>query len=255
MELKEAKDFKEAYLSWLHENISVTEMGDYFRIITPFLDRYNDHLILYAKEEQGIYTLTDDGYVINELALAGAEPSSGRRLKLLNEIVAGYGVKVEKDELVVTATPRDFAQKKHMLLQAMMTVDDLFMTSRSRVSSLFFEEIAQFLSHHDVRYSESLQLAGLSGLSHKVDFLIPSSKKAPERMVKAINSPTRTNIESVLFTYSDVKETRKQDLKLVVFLNDREASVSDSLLGALETYSALPIPWSQKEKHVQELVA
>ena len=242
-------------MSWLHENISVTEMGDYFRIITPFLDRYNDHLILYAKEEQGIYTLTDDGYIINELALAGAEPSSGRRLKLLDAIVAGYGVKVEKDELMVTATPKDFAQKKHMLLQAMMTVDDLFMTSRSRVASLFFEEIAQFLSNHDVRYSESLQFAGLSGLSHKVDFLIPSSKKAPERMVKGINSPTRTNIESVLFTYSDVKETRKQDLKLVVFLNDREAPVSDSLLGALETYSALPIPWSQKEKHVQELVA
>ncbi len=50
----------EAYLDWLRETIRVEEVGDYLQISTPFLDRHNDYVQIYALPNDGRIRLTDD---------------------------------------------------------------------------------------------------------------------------------------------------------------------------------------------------
>jgi hypothetical protein len=98
-------------------------------------------------------------------------------------------VREERGELFVEASEEHFAQKKHVLLQAMIAVNDMFMTSKHRVATLFLEDVSRFLDSHDVRYSPNVEFTGKTGFVHRFDFLIPKSKKRPERLIRAINHP------------------------------------------------------------------
>ena len=69
--MKEAEQFKESYLSWLNGKLVASNVGEYIRIDAPFLDRHNDFITLYVKPENGGYLLTDDGFTIGDLLMAG----------------------------------------------------------------------------------------------------------------------------------------------------------------------------------------
>ena len=66
------------------------------------------------------------------------------------------GVELSNEELVVRTTHRDFARKKHALLQAITSIGDLFYTSSSNIISLFLEEVQAWLSAKDIRFTEYL---------------------------------------------------------------------------------------------------
>ena len=44
-------ELKEKYINWLEDEIIVNEIEDCIEITSPFLDRYNDYLQVYAKKE------------------------------------------------------------------------------------------------------------------------------------------------------------------------------------------------------------
>jgi len=136
-----AQDLVTAYLEWLKDNMSVREVEGWVEISTPFLDRHNDYLQIYVRADGDQLTLTDDSYVIQDLLGSGCDVSTPRRRELLERIVHAFGIQVENDELTVRATKANFAQRKHSLLQAMLSVNDLFLTSRSTVRTLFIEEV------------------------------------------------------------------------------------------------------------------
>jgi len=52
------------YVAWLKDKTSLRQLEDWIEITTPYLDRHNDHLQIYAKRLNGGYLLTDDGYVL-----------------------------------------------------------------------------------------------------------------------------------------------------------------------------------------------
>src|SRR4029077_11049013 len=52
------------YLVWLKDTTSLREVNDWVEITTPYLDRHNDFLQIYAPRENGGYTLTDDGFIM-----------------------------------------------------------------------------------------------------------------------------------------------------------------------------------------------
>src|SRR5690606_18607791 len=112
---------------------------------------------------------------------------------------------------VVRARLGDIPRRKHALVQAMLAVGDLYVVSRQSVSSFFLEDVAKFLEERDVRFSRNVQFTGKSGFVHSFDFLIPKSKKAPERLVRAISRADRQNIMPVLFAWQDSKAVRSED--------------------------------------------
>lgn len=249
------QDLVASYLHWLKDNITTRAVdGDWVQISTPFLDRHNDYMQIYVKADGSHLTLSDDGYVLSDLVASGCDVSTPRRKELLEQIVRGFGVNLSDDELTVSATMDSFAQRKHSLLQAMVSVNDLFLTSRHTVRGLFLEELEEFLTQNNIRYVPSVQMAGRSGLSHTFDYVIPGWQKAPERILKAINNPTKDKVQSMLFAWSDIREVRKSS-KLLAMVNDRERPLSKGLVAACEGQGVEVVPWSARTGHLATLSA
>ena len=49
---------------------------------TPYLDRHNDQLQIYATKTNGHFALTDDGYIIQDLQSSGCDLKTERRRTL-----------------------------------------------------------------------------------------------------------------------------------------------------------------------------
>ena len=244
------------YTLWLKDKTVLKQIdADWLKIVTPHLDRHNDCLQLYIRKEGNGYLLTDDGYVINDLINAGCALDTPKREELLGLTLAGFGVQRSGEELLIKATNDNFSLKKHNIIQAMLAVNDLFYLASPTVSSLFFEDVEKWLDLCEVRYSPKIKFTGKTGYDHMFDFVIPKSRKEPERILQAINRPQKDSAEALVFKWMDTKETRSPDSKLFAFLNNSSVNVSPAVIEALKNYEAIPVLWTDRESMQDKLVA
>lgn len=253
--INEVQKLLDDYLLWLKDKTVLRQIKDWIEITTPYLDRHNDYLQIYAKRENGGFLLNDDGYIIEDLKSSGCELETKKRRELLQLTLNGFGVKLEGENLVVHASTDNFALRKHNLVQAMLAVNDLFYLAAPMVKSLFLEDVTSWLDLHDIRYTPRVKFTGKSGYDHLFDFAIPSSKKQPERIIKAINRPNRDTAELVAFSWIDTKEVRPPNSRAYALLNDVEHTLSTSVLDALRNYDVRPVLWSAREQVREELAA
>ena len=82
------------YTDWLYSSFSAVQVGEYYELTTPYLDRYNDHLQIYVKQESdGTYLLTDDGDMLTNLSASGLSISrSPKRKRMLEHITRNFGI-------------------------------------------------------------------------------------------------------------------------------------------------------------------
>ncbi|MCA1567622.1 MAG: DUF1829 domain-containing protein [Acidobacteria bacterium] len=241
------------YLGWLKDRTLLRQVDDWFEITTPFLDRHNDYLQIYAKKQDGYYILTDDGYTMQDLRMAGCELDTDKRLALLHQTLNGFNVRRDGDELITEASPENFAVRKHNLLQAMLAVDDLFYLAQPSISSIFFEDVSNWLDVYDIRYTSNVKLTGKSGFDYRFDFVIPKSKKHPERIVSTINNPDKKAAQQIFTAWVDTKEARPQDSEAFVFVNDTYKPAPPNVMQALRKYEIHTIPWSKREDAILAL--
>lgn len=246
-----------AYIGWLRERFREEAMNDKVtELTTPFLDRHNDHLQIYAERRGAdLFLLTDDGYILAELKSSGVEPRGTRREELFSEILNGYGVQLQGRELQVESRASKLGQAAHNLLQAMLTLDDMFVLSQPKVESYFYDDVTRFLDENAVRYTPRAKFAGKSGLDHLADFVIPRSKAAPERILQVVNSPRRDRVESLLFAASDTRAARGRDIGYLALVNDQRTEAPSEIMGALAAYDIKASLWSQRQALVEGLVA
>jgi len=124
--MEEIKRLMDQYVAWLQSKTVLRQVDDWVEITTPYLDRHNDYLQIYARKQNGNYILTDDGYILDELGLSGCRLESPKRATLLQMTLNGFGVKLKDGALMVMASKDDFPMRKHNLVQAMLAVNDLF---------------------------------------------------------------------------------------------------------------------------------
>jgi hypothetical protein len=256
--IDEIQDLLNNYHAWLKEATLAREIeGGWVEITTPYLDRHNDHLQIYARRENGTYVLTDDSYTISNLEMSGCELTSPKRRDLLNLTLNGFGVHFNKDKnaLEVRATPKSFPGRKHSLIQAMLAVNDLFYLAKPTIESLFYEDVVGWLDQHDIRYTPKVQFVGTSGYSHVFDFVIPKSRREPERILKAINHPSRNTAESMVHAWTDTRPNRTGDARAFAVLNDLGGNIPSGVPEALKAYEITPMPWSRREDYADELAA
>lgn len=242
------------YVVWLRDKTLSRTVADWVEITSPFLDRHNDYIQIYAKKSNGSYLLTDDGYTIADLAQSGCKLDSPKRQQLLKMTLNGFGVKLNGESLEVQASPENFALRKHNLVQAMLAVNDMFYLAAPMVSSFFYEDVVSWLDLKDIRYTPHVKLTGNSGFDHFFDFVIPKSRRQPERILKTINRPGRDTAESVAFSWIDTKEVRSPNSRIYALLNDTDMNVSSSVVDALKSYDVHPVVWSRRDEVVAELV-
>ena len=219
------------------------------------MDSHNDQIQFYVCRAPGGFTLTDDGYTLSDLEMCGCDIKSKKRRELIVQIAESLGVSIKDGSIIAHATEADVACKQHMMIQAMLKISDMFLTSSSRVKSLFFEEVDSFFDQNDIRNTPSIMMMGQSGLSHRFDFVIPSSKKMPERIVTTLNAPTKQNVQAAIFAWNDVIKTRTTPGKGYIVLNDRKKTPNPELLTAIANYDLIPLPWKERENYISDLAS
>jgi hypothetical protein len=257
MNREECQKLINSYVDWLRHGLSVEEVDGACELTTPFLDRHNDHLQVYATRQNGNIVLSDDGYILSDLRTSGLEVDTPKRKMVLESVINGLGVRVENNQLLIEASAKNLAQRLHSLVQAMLAVNDMFVMAQPRVACFFFEDVQAFLDSHDIRYTSRVKLAGKSGYDHGVDFLIPKSKDRPERILQAIATPKKENISAYLWLLNDTRAARsgdsKEEAEAYAILNDQENAVGGDVIEALNAYRVTPAVWSHREEYVEAL--
>ena len=117
------------------------------------------------------------------------------------------------------------------------------------------EEVQEYFLSNDIRNTPSILLMGHSGLSHQFDFVIPASRKMPERFVTTINTPNKQAVESALFAWNDVVKTRKADSRGYIILNDTNRKANDALFNAIQNYELKAVPWTERDSFIDEFAS
>jgi len=253
--IDDIRSLLDQYTKWLRDKTSLRQISDWIEISTPYLDRHNDCLQIYAKRQNGGYLLTDDGYIIQDLQQSGCKLDTGKRQALLNMTLNGFGVRLNDGRLEIQASPDNFAVRKHNLVQAMLAVNDLFNLAVPIVAGLFYDDVVAWLDLHEIRYTPKVKFTGKSGYDHVFDFVIPKSRTYPERILQTINRPYRDTAEALAWAWIETKEVRPPESRAYAFLNDSEHTISTSVIDALRNYDVHPVLWSGRESVRMELAA
>lgn len=252
----EINSLVDRYTKWLRDKTVVRQASaEWVEITTPYLDRHNDYIQIYARKQGSRFVLSDDGYTLADLAQSGCKLDSPKRQQILEMTLNGLGVQNNAGRLEVITGGETFAVKKNDLVQAVLAVNDLFYLSSPTVLSLFKEDVTAWLDENDIRYAPSVKLSGRSGFDHLFDFVIPKSRKSPERLVQAINRPSRDAAEQIAFRWFDTREARPADAVAFAMINDRDERVGDAVLEALRNYEITPVLWSKRSAELDRLAA
>lgn len=255
MKKEEIDTLIDNYFKWLKENTSTKLINEtWTEITTPYLDRHNDCLQIYAKKNNNVITLTDDAYIINDLKSSGCAIDSLKRQEILKTTVRGFGVSLDNEQLLVKCSVENFPQKKHDLIQAMIAVNDLFYLSKPQIQNLFFDDVLSWFDSNDIRYVQKAKFTGKSGFDNMFDFSIPKSKKYSERLVQTLTNPSKDNSLNLVFKWLDTKDERPEQSVLFALLNNTDKEITTQVNDAFSNYGIKVIPWTERENY-KELLA
>ena len=241
------------YYNWLKEKTVVTKDNTtgWHTITTPFIGMFNDSIEIYVKLENGNIILSDDGLTLSNLKLAGSTVTqSHKRKEWLEMILLNYGIILEDNELQTIGNEENFHQKTHNLICAISEISDMAMMAKHTVSSLFKEDVKEYLDEQNIVYTPQFIAKGTTGIEFIFDFQIAGKQK--ELVLKSFNSLNKMNVPNFLFGWGDIKPARekisRKELKGVAIVNDTEKEPKTEYLEALKSKDADYILWSKRHK-------
>ncbi|MCF7809652.1 DUF1829 domain-containing protein [bacterium] len=253
--ISEIQSLLDSYVDWLRDKTVLRKINEWVEITTPYLDRHNDYIQIYAKKNNGGFLLTDDRDTINDLEMSGCKIESQKRLDILKTVLNGFGVQETEGAIQVQASPSNFALRKHNLVQAILAVNDMFYLASPYVESLFYEDVVAWLDENDISYFKNVKLSGKSGYDNHFEFVIGKTRRMPERIIKTINRPSKETAKALAFAWIDTKEVRPSDSRVYALLNDSETKIQLTIIEALKSYDLKPVQWSKRRDVRDELAA
>ena len=245
------------YYNWLKEKTIVTkdERTGWSTISTPFIGLFNDNIEIYAKMDNGKILLSDDGLTLSNLELAGSTVMrSAKRKEWLEMILLNYGVLLTDKELQIVGNEKDFPQKKHNLICAISEISDMAMMAKHTVSSIFKEDVKEYLDEQNIIYTPQFIAKGTTGIEFNFDFQIAGRQK--ELLIKSFNSLNKINVPNFLFGWDDIKPAREKisgkQLMGLAIVNNVDKETKQEYLDALESKGAKIILWDQR--HQQNMI-
>ena len=234
---------------------TVRDVGNSIEITTPFLDRHNDQLQIYAKRSSKGFLLSDDGYVLNDLEMSGCKLDTARRQALLKQALKGFNVQCSDNVLEVEASADNFSLRKHCLLQAMLAVNDLLFLVPSPTGNIFKTDVVNWLKKEGIQFQPNVKFPGKNGYEHRFDFVIEKSESRPERVLHTITHPIRKPAESMVFSWQDATEAHARETPVYVLVNDSKHQVTEGVLDLMRYNDVTPYLWSDREAAKHELAA
>lgn len=248
------KNLINSYVDWLKQGLTLREVRDgWHELVTPFLNHSNDMIELYLKQENDNIYISDGGNTINELVLSGVDlKRSRKRMEELDIILRSFGIsKNSVDELYVTTDVKKFPEVKHRFIQAVLSIDDMFMLSQPKTESFFIEDVGNFFDLNEVIYVKDTSFIGKSGFTHKFDFTLPKIKQRKEVAIKTINTARKDKIGSLMWMIEDTRLVRPETEGLII-IND-ENEISNDIHQALKEYQIPYFAWSNRINYLDKL--
>ena len=114
-----------------------------YRVFTPFVFDDGDNLAIVLKDEDGAWTLTDEGHTFMHLtySIDARELERGTRQKVIASVLSRFGLENNRGELAIRITGDRFGDALWSFIQALIRISDLTYLSRSRVYSTFQEDL------------------------------------------------------------------------------------------------------------------
>ena len=251
------QDLSTEYLHWLKSNLIAFDRGSSQILSTPFLDPFNDGIEIALDLSGGEMMLHDGGKTLENLLDMGVHiDKSERRQTIIQQAIAGCGVRMSEGRLDTVVTQANGAQRLHFLTTAILRLNDLWMTATPRSVTDFFEIVKEFFDEHDVLYTANKSITGRT-VEHPIDFIIPLPK-GRDRLIKLISRPSIQAAKIASFTWIDLQEPQP-NAERIVFVNDlvgeagsveddptvRSKAVNDNVVSILKGYSTRIYPWSE----------
>ena len=229
------KSLVEEYIDFLKKNITYKQIERGYEITTPFLDEKNDWIQLYISEIEGTDILLSDGGACLSYWEDLGINLTPKRSEQLSNILRNFGVSLSHDNnLTIHCTIKDFAKKKHSLLQAIIKVYDLSSSVQTRTVIDFSNEIADYFNKNKIYYMENISIVGKTGFVHTYDFSLARDESFNERFCKTINKLNRINVVNTLFGWQETQEQCSGPSDLIVFTNETVNSSNPYLKGLAE---------------------
>lgn len=248
-------ELNNTYTKWNKDNIHIVDQGDFVEITTPFVDNHHDYLqvVLYYNEN-GQLVLSDDGYTLNELTLYEIDyKRSSKRKEFLNQTLKSFGVTILDSDLTITFDKvKDFPRKLLYLLQCILRLSDMLLTSRSTVTSIFYEEVGMFFDDNNILKIPDVGITGTSGNENKFDYIIPASRVKKEKVIKTINKPNGDNFKYPLLSFLDIKENRAKS-EFVVIANDDVNEISEKFETSFTNHGISVLRWTERKTWIDTL--
>ncbi|USS88508.1 DUF1829 domain-containing protein [Fructilactobacillus hinvesii] len=253
-------ELKDAIDSFNQNNIKLSKTSNAIRIDTPFYNRSNDSIILYAiVKKDGNLHLTDGGYVIDDLMSIGINLlKSKKRRELLESKLTSFSVNIDEEthEIFTESSIQDFPIKQNLLAQSMMFVDDMFVLAKPKTNNLFIEDVQNFFDENDIRALEGPSFVDRNGMYHTYDFSIAGSKKKniPNKLIKTLNTPNNDGYAKSLAM--DVIQTRNipnfKNSNFYTIINDTEKPIETSIVNLFNEQKITTVPFSKKSDYIDE---
>lgn len=113
----------DGYYEWLKDKTSWKQLKeDWVEINTPYLDRHNDYIQIYLKQDGNDYILSDDSCTIKNLDPFASFFYSPTNQTLLEQTLNKYGVQRNGWELFIKAGQQDFSLKMHNLIKTINSI-------------------------------------------------------------------------------------------------------------------------------------
>lgn len=242
------KEWIDSYVEWLKNNYEITSLENGDEITTPFTNTIGDNIRLYIQKKGRNIELSDDGNTINDLDLMGVNIESDTRKELLKKIFRQYEVHRNKDILMVESSVQDFPIKKQRLLQAILRVDDLFMTKQSVVTNIFLQEVLDFFNKNDFGGLPSYTLEGKTGNSYKYDYALGSTSNRPLTLFQVMNNPSFQKLAIEAYALSDVQKKKTSNPPKIVVVYSSSNKISQKSKNVAKDSGIETVSWAQKDK-------
>lgn len=192
----------------LGELFTCTEQGVYLRIRTPYLYPDGDNIDLFCKTDGDVITVTDLAETARWLRMQSVSPRrSPKQRQLIEDICLTHGVEFYRGMLLARCRPGDsLAMVVTRVAQATLRVSDLWFTFRTRAIESIADEVADYLTEHQLSFVRSEKLAGRSGRSWIVDFhvRVPAHSSLVYVLSTGNRSAARSVAEHVLAAWYDL---------------------------------------------------
>jgi hypothetical protein len=139
---------KEALCKAFCDNLEIRQVPAGMAVSTGFLGPDGDRIGFYVRRDGDVYRLEDNGFTLPALEASGLDFSSGSRGRAMQELLAEYGVMIDKGARAFAidgVTEGLLAEKAMRFVAFSLRVRDFALMTEAKVLGSFRDDVAKLL--------------------------------------------------------------------------------------------------------------